>query len=86
MPRKLKKPETPTISPAEWEILETFWQHGALAARDVYSLLSESSTRDIKTVRTLLSRLVEKGALGYDQIGNSYLYRAEYTRDRLICG
>ena len=86
MPQKVKKPETPTVSPAEWEIMETFWQRGPMAARDVYAALSKSNTRDIKTVRTLLSRLVEKGALGYDQIGNSYLYRAEYTRDQLICG
>jgi len=86
MPKKDKKPETPTISPAEWEIMEVFWQRGPMAARDVYAALTKSNMRDIKTVRTLLSRLVEKGALGYDQIGNSYLYRAEYTRDQLICG
>jgi BlaI family penicillinase repressor len=86
MPKKTKKQETPTISPAEWEVMETFWRHGSLAARDVFALLPKSNARDIKTVRTLLSRLVEKGALGYDQIGNSYLYRAEFTRDQLICG
>ncbi|MCL2624499.1 MAG: BlaI/MecI/CopY family transcriptional regulator [Planctomycetaceae bacterium] len=86
MPKKSNKPATPTISPAEWEIMETFWRHGPLAARDVFAQLPAEKSRDIKTVRTLLSRLVEKGALGYDQIGNSYLYRAEYTRDQLICG
>ena len=86
MPKKPKKQPIPTVSPAEWEIMETFWRHGSLAARDVFALLSKSNARDIKTVRTLLSRLVEKGALGYDQIGNSYLYRAEFTRDQLICG
>jgi len=85
MLKKSSKPPAPTVSPAEWEIMETFWRHGSLAARDVFAQLPEEKSRDIKTVRTLLSRLVEKGALGYDQIGNSYLYRAEFTRDQLIC-
>ncbi|MCL2118292.1 MAG: BlaI/MecI/CopY family transcriptional regulator [Planctomycetaceae bacterium] len=86
MPKKENQRMAPTVSPAEWEIMETFWRYGPQAARDVFASLSGSNARDIKTVRTLLSRLVEKGALGYDQIGNSYLYRAEYTRDQLICG
>jgi BlaI family penicillinase repressor len=93
MPKQKKKPEAPTVSPAEWGIMEILWQHGPLAARDVFALLERSrrdsptseNARDIKTVRTFLSRLVEKGAVGYDQIGNSYLYRAEFTRDQLIC-
>jgi BlaI family penicillinase repressor len=85
MSRKVKKTEAPTVSPTEWEIMETFWRYGPMAARDVFAALPEANSRDIKTVRTLLSRLVEKGAVGYDQIGNSYLYRAEFTRDQLIC-
>jgi len=85
MLKKSSKPPVPTVSPAEWEIMETFWRHGSLAARDVFAALPEENSWDIKTVRTLLSRLVEKGAIGYDQIGNSYLYRPEFTRDQLIC-
>ncbi len=85
MAKREKKQEIPTVSPAEWEIMESFWRIGPMAARDVFASLPKSNSWDIKTVRTFLSRLVEKGALGYDQIGNSYLYRAEYTRDQLIC-
>ena len=36
-----------------------------------------------KTVKTLLSRLVAKGALEYEQVGNSYLYRAAVDRDHV---
>ena len=28
----------------------------------------------------MLARLVKKGALEYDQVGNSYLYQAKYSR------
>ena len=84
--KKKKTPPVPTVTPAEWEIMESLWKHGPQAARDVYAALSKSNSWDIKTVRSLLSRLVEKAAVGYDQIGNSYLYRAEYSRESLICG
>ncbi|MEZ6131637.1 MAG: BlaI/MecI/CopY family transcriptional regulator [Planctomycetaceae bacterium] len=64
------------ISPAEWEIMKVLWQHGDMAARDVYATLPDDSEWAYKTVKTLLSRLVAKRAITYDQIGNSYLYRA----------
>ena len=83
---KKKKPSVPTVTPAEWEIMESLWKHGPQAARDVYASLPCSNSWDIKTVRTLLSRLVEKTAVGYDRIGNSYLYRAEFSRESLVCG
>ncbi len=63
------------LSPAEWEIMKVFWDLGPMAARDVYAALPRDCSWAYKTVKTLLSRLVAKEALAYDQIGNSYLYR-----------
>ena len=54
-----------------------------MAARDVYAKVSQSQNWAYKTVKTMLARLVSKGALSYDQIGNSYLYRAAYDRSEL---
>ena len=71
------------ISPAEWEVMKVLWQHGKLAARDVFAALPEDSDWAYKTVKTLLSRLVAKEAIAYDQIGNSYLYRAVADEDDL---
>lgn len=71
------------ISPAEWEIMKVFWQRGSLAARDVYAALPRDRGWAYKTVKTLLSRLVAKRALSYEQIGNSYLYRAAVDRERM---
>jgi len=84
--KKKQTPPVPTVTPAEREIMESLWKHGPQAARDIYASLSQSNSWDIKTVRSLLSRLVEKAAVGYDQIGNSYLYRAEFSRESLVCG
>lgn len=79
-----KEKENPkAISPAEWEVMKVLWQHGSMAARDVYSALPNDSGWAYKTVKTLLSRLVAKQAITYDQIGNSYLYRAVASETEL---
>jgi BlaI family penicillinase repressor len=73
--------ESPGLSPAEWEVMKVLWESGPAAARDVYASLPEDCDWAYKTVKTLLSRLVAKDAVDYDQIGNSYLYRAAVDRD-----
>lgn len=72
--------DPPGLSPAEWEIMKTLWDHGPLAARDVFARLPDQRGWAYKTVKTLLSRLVAKNAVAYDQIGNSYLYRSAVDR------
>src|SRR5262245_53346211 len=73
----------PLISPAEWEVMKVLWDGGPMAARDVFGKLPEGHCWAYKTVKTLLSRLVAKQAVAYDQIGNSYLYRAAVDRDSM---
>lgn len=73
----------PSISHAEWEVIRTLWEKGAMAARDVFAALPEDHGWAYKTVKTLLTRLVAKGAVEYEQVGNSYLYRAVYTREQM---
>jgi len=73
----------PSLSPAEWEVMKTFWDNGPMAARDVYERLPKGHGWAYKTVKTLLSRLVAKGGLDYEQIGNSYLYHPVYSKDQL---
>jgi len=82
-PRASGPKPAPSLSPAEWEVMKPFWDHGAMAARDVYAALPPGHGWAYKTVKTLLSRLVAKGALEYEQIGNSYLYRPAYSREQL---
>src|SRR5262245_36689183 len=72
----------PLLSPAEWEVMKVLWDAEALAARDVFARLPKGRQWAYKTVKTLLSRLVAKGALTYDQIGNSYLYRPAIRREQ----
>jgi BlaI family penicillinase repressor len=73
----------PALSPAEWEVMKVLWDGGPMAARDVFGKLPPDHGWAYKTVKTLLSRLVAKQALTYDQVGNSYLYRAAVDRDQM---
>ena len=78
-----KRTQTPRLSEAEWEVLKPLWARGPMAARDIYAEIPDYRQWAYKTVKTMLARLVKKGALTYDQVGNSYLYRAAYTRDEM---
>ena len=73
----------PALSDAEWEVMEVFWTWGKMAARDVFARLPEKRGWAFRTVKTLLSRLVAKGALTYEQIGNSYLYHPACVREEV---
>ena len=84
MPKSQNPSEAlPSLSNAEWHVLNVFWTRSPLAARDVFAALPPKHGWAYKTVKTLLSRLVAKGALEYEQVGNSYLYRPAYTREQL---
>ena len=74
----------PSISNAEWEVMKTLWDRGPMAARDVYAALPAGHRWAYRTVKTLLSRLVAKGTLDYEQVGNSYRYHAVYTREEMV--
>jgi BlaI family penicillinase repressor len=78
MPRRLQ------ISDAEWDVMEPIWQAGASTAADVIRALRQTHDWNHSTIRTLLARLVEKGALAYDVAGSRYVYRPAVSRDRCV--
>ena len=78
-----KNAESAALSPAEWEVMKTLWDGGPLNARSVFAALPGGHKWAFQTVKTLLSRMVVKGAVAYDQVGNSYLYRAAVAREEL---
>lgn len=62
------------ISPAELEIMKVLWRKPSLGASEIADALEDSQDWNIRTIKTLLSRLVEKGALSVEQEGRRYLY------------
>jgi len=61
------------ISQAELDVMDVLWGESPLAASDVAARLSEKNW-NIRTVKTLLSRLVEKKVVDTAQDGRRYLY------------
>jgi BlaI family transcriptional regulator, penicillinase repressor len=77
-------PKTPRISDAEWEVMNVLWESSPRTANEVADELCERMKWHPKTVKTLLGRLVTKGALRYREESNRYLYRPAFPRDRYI--
>ena len=72
------------ISESEWDVMEPIWAFGDCTAADVIKQLRTTHDWNHSTIRTLLARLVEKGALVYDVDGSRYIYRAAVTRQQCV--
>ena len=77
-------PKPPQISDAEWEVMNVLWESSPRAATDVADELCDRMSWHPKTVKTLLGRLVKKGALRFREEGNRYLYTPAFPRDRFV--
>ncbi|QEG37326.1 BlaI/MecI/CopY family transcriptional regulator [Bythopirellula goksoeyrii] len=72
--------ESATISDAEWQVMNTVWQHQPVESQQVIDLLAEPNEWTAATIKTMLHRLVKKKALTFDRDGKRYLYRALMRR------
>ena len=61
------------ITDAELSVMDVLWGEPGLGAAEVVGRIEGKSWSD-KTVKTLLARLVEKGALRAEPEGRRYLY------------
>ena len=72
------------ISEAEHAIMEVIWDRHPVSATEVCEEVGEARGWSMPTVKTLLSRLVGKGALATEPDGRRFLYtplieRVEYV-------
>src|SRR5579884_424125 len=72
------------ISDAEWQVMQVIWEHRSATAAEVIAFLSPRTDWQHRTIRTLLARLVEKGALSARAEGNRYVYTPLVSRARCI--
>jgi BlaI family penicillinase repressor len=56
-------PNAPDIAESEWSVMEALWESSPQTASEVTKTLRPTMNWAENTVRTLLTRLVEKGAL-----------------------
>lgn len=72
------------ISDAEHMVMEVLWQNAPLTATDVAERLSDSQGWTLPTVKTLLSRLLTKGALAAETEGRKFIYRPVIARTHYV--
>jgi BlaI family penicillinase repressor len=77
--------EAPNISEAGWTVMEALWDHSPQTASEVARTLQPSTGWAVNTVRTLLTRLVEKGALlSEENVEGVRIYSPAVERDALV--
>ena len=72
------------ITPAELEIMKVLWKQPGIGASEIVDALDGEQDWSPRTVKTLLSRLVKKGALGFEAEGKRYLYHALLSREACV--
>ncbi len=74
----------PKISDAEWQVMQILWDQAPLNAAQVVKRLAGKQDWSPRTIKTMLSRLVQKGALTYTQEGNRYHYLPAVTQSACV--
>ncbi|MDQ3510197.1 MAG: BlaI/MecI/CopY family transcriptional regulator [Pseudomonadota bacterium] len=74
------------ISEAESIVMEVLWRTQPLAAEDVVAALAQSQQWQEPTIKTLLNRLLNKGAIHAQRDGRRYLYAPVLRREDWVMG
>ena len=71
----------PNISDAEWEVMKVVWKKAPCSAQQIVDELAATTEWTAPTIKTLINRLLRKGALEFEKIGKAYLYSPAWTED-----
>ncbi|MBH9553446.1 BlaI/MecI/CopY family transcriptional regulator [Inhella gelatinilytica] len=71
----------PPISDAEAQVMEVLWRRAPQTADDIAAALAGQQDWQLATIKTLLNRLLKKGAIAADKDGRRYLYRPLVARE-----
>lgn len=77
------------LSEAEWYIMNVLWEHqtlekDALELKQITKTLKEQTGWSSGTVRTMLLRLIDKGAVSVDQTTGVYKYSTQIQKERCV--
>ena len=74
------------ISDAESVVMDVLWKRSPLSADEVVASLSSRQDWQEATVKTLLNRLLKKGAIDAEKDGRRYLYAPVLQRGDWVQG
>ena len=72
------------ITDAEWEVMESVWAVEEQTPAEIIERVQPLRDRSHRTIRTLLNRLVEKGAVSVRSHGSQRLYKAIVSRKECV--
>lgn len=75
MANERKARKLPAISDAELVVMKVVWRKSSATTNEIVAALGDKTKWKPKTIHTLLSRLVQKGALAFTKKGREYLFR-----------
>ena len=77
--------EIPRISESEWEVMKIVWSKTSpCTANEIVDALEGIADWKPNTVKTLITRLVKKRALGYEEERRMYLYYPLVSEDKCV--
>ena len=76
-----------SVSDAEVEVLQQLWAEAPLTAQEIIERMEKNGNAHPKTIKTLINRLLTKGALRFKEENRKYLYspavkKADFYRNR----
>lgn len=74
----------PRISESEWRVMQVLWEKGPQTANDVVGALAGEVHWKPRTVKTLIGRLVKKGAVRFEAEGTRYRYSTAVAESECI--
>lgn len=73
------------LTPAEWSVMKAVWElDGEAGAREIHQHLLPVHGWAITTVKTLLTKIVDKGFLVTEEDGRRFIYRAAQSEMDLL--
>lgn len=72
------------MTSAEWEIMKVIWANPNVTAKIIFDVLKADTQWALSTVKTLLSRLYDKGYLEIKKDGRTFYYTARFSEQSVV--
>jgi len=74
----------PKISESEWLVMQVLWSKSPLTANQVVEELTKKTKWKPKTIKTLINRLLKKGAIKFQKEGRKYRYYPAVSESKCV--
>ncbi len=76
--------EIPKIAETEWTVMKVIWAQAPCSASKIIDELSGSTKWKPKTIKSMISRLVKKKAIGFKEEDRAYIYFPLVTEEECV--